>query len=98
MCLAGALVVSWSLTQVLAGWNPLIVITNIFVTEFAEFTDTFWRYRRHLHLTISMGFTITIEHFSKIFELLIRIIYQESIHVTEARHNPNPEIYLQMKC
>ena len=35
MCLAGAVVASWSLTQEVAG------LTNIFVTEFAEFSETF---------------------------------------------------------
>ena len=35
MCLAGAVVASWSLTQEVAG------LINIFVTEFAEFSETF---------------------------------------------------------
>ena len=33
MCLAGAVVASWSLIQEVAG---IIVMTNIFVTEFSE--------------------------------------------------------------
>ena len=41
MCLAGTVVASWSLTQEVAGSNPFTVITNIFVTEFAEFSETF---------------------------------------------------------
>ena len=36
MCLAGTLVASWSLTQEVAGSSPF---TNIFVTEFREFTE-----------------------------------------------------------
>ena len=41
MCLAGTVVASWSLTQEVAGSNPFTVMTNIFVTEFSEFTETF---------------------------------------------------------
>ena len=36
VCLAGTVVVSWSLTQEVAGSNPFTVMTNIFVTEFSE--------------------------------------------------------------
>ena len=36
MCLAGAVVASWSHTQEVAGSNPFTVMTNIFVTEFNE--------------------------------------------------------------
>ena len=39
MCLAGTMVTSWSLTQEVAGSSPLTVITNIFVTEFSEFSE-----------------------------------------------------------
>ena len=38
MSLAGAVVVSWSLTQEVAGSNPYI-ITGILVTEFSKFND-----------------------------------------------------------
>ena len=41
MCLAGALVASWSLTQEIAGSNPSTVMTNIFVTEFSNSLKTF---------------------------------------------------------
>ena len=35
--LAGTVIASWSLTQEVAGLNPFIVVmTNIFVTEFSE--------------------------------------------------------------
>ena len=34
--LAGAVVASWSLTQVVAGSSPFTVMTNIFVSEFSE--------------------------------------------------------------
>ena len=42
MCLAGAVVASWSLTQEVAGSSPFTVVANrsIFVTEFAEFSGT----------------------------------------------------------
>ena len=36
MCLAGAMVASWSVTQEVAGSSPFAVMTNIFVTEFNE--------------------------------------------------------------
>ena len=36
MCLAGAVVTSWSLIQEVVGSSPFTVITNIFVTEFSE--------------------------------------------------------------
>ena len=39
MCLAGAVVASWSLTQEMTGLNPFIVMTNIFVIEFNEFRE-----------------------------------------------------------
>ena len=39
MCLAGTVVASWSLTQEVACSNPFTVMTNIFVTEFAEFSE-----------------------------------------------------------
>ena len=41
MCLAGAVVASWSLTQELAGSSPFTVMENIFVTEFTEFSEQF---------------------------------------------------------
>ena len=40
MCLAGAVVACWSLTQEKAGSSPFAVMTNIFVTEFSEFRKT----------------------------------------------------------
>ena len=36
MCLAGAVIASWSLTQEVAGLSSFNVMTNIFVTEFSE--------------------------------------------------------------
>ena len=39
MCLAGALVASWSLTQEVGGSIPFTVITNIFVIEFTKFRE-----------------------------------------------------------
>ena len=41
MCLAGTVVSSWSLTQEVTGSSPFTVMTNIFVTEFPEFSQTF---------------------------------------------------------
>ena len=43
MCLAGAVVASWSLIQEVAGLSPFTVMTNIFVTEFIEFNETFMK-------------------------------------------------------
>ena len=39
MCFAGDMLASWSLTQEVAGLRPFTVATNIFVTEFAEFSE-----------------------------------------------------------
>ena len=39
MYLADAVVASWSLTQEVAGLNPLTVMTNILVTEYREFGE-----------------------------------------------------------
>ena len=39
MCLAGNVVVSWPLTQEVAGLSPFTVMTNIFVIEFAGFSE-----------------------------------------------------------
>ena len=41
MSLAGAVVASWSLTQVVVGSSPFTVMTNIFGTEFNKFSETF---------------------------------------------------------
>ena len=52
MCLAGAVVASWSLTQEVAGLSPFTVMTNIFVTEFAEFSIIFRNINSIGHVTI----------------------------------------------
>ena len=39
MFLDGTVVASWSLTQEVAGLKPFTVMTNIFVSEFAEFIE-----------------------------------------------------------
>ena len=39
MCLAGAVVESWSVTWEVVGSSPFTVMTNIFVTEFREFNE-----------------------------------------------------------
>ena len=41
MCLAGTVVASWSLTQEVAGSNTFTIMTNILVTEFSEFNESF---------------------------------------------------------
>ena len=41
MCLAGAVVASWFLTQEVAGLSPFTVKANIFVMEFSEFSEKF---------------------------------------------------------
>ena len=41
MCLAGTVVTSWFVTQEVASSSPFTVLTNIFVTEFSEFNETF---------------------------------------------------------
>ena len=46
MCLAGTVVTSWSLTQEVAGSGSFTLMTNISVTQFAEFSETF---RKKLH-------------------------------------------------
>ena len=40
-CLAGVVVACRSLTQEMASLSPITVMTNIFVTEFSEFSETF---------------------------------------------------------
>ena len=39
MYVTGTVVASWSLTQDVAGLNPFMGTTNIFVTEFSEFSE-----------------------------------------------------------
>ena len=39
MCLTGAVVASFSVTQQVGGSRPFNVITNIFVIEFTEFRE-----------------------------------------------------------
>ena len=41
ICLAGTAVASWFLPQKMAGSNPFTGKTNIFVTEFSGFRETF---------------------------------------------------------
>ena len=41
MCLAGAVVALWFLTQEMAGLNPFAVMRNIFVIEFSEFRENY---------------------------------------------------------
>ena len=43
MCLV-AVVACWSLTQKMESTSPFAVMTNIFVIEFAEFSETFRKY------------------------------------------------------
>ena len=38
MCLAGIVVASWSVTQDVTGLSPFTIMTNIFVSEFSEFS------------------------------------------------------------
>ena len=39
MSLSGIVIASWSLTQKVPGSSPFSVMTNIFVTVFAEFSE-----------------------------------------------------------
>ena len=39
MCLAGAVVASWSLAPEVAGSSPFTIMTSIFVSEFVEFSE-----------------------------------------------------------
>ena len=39
MCLTGAVIESWCLTQEVAGLSPFTVMRIIFVSEFAEFSE-----------------------------------------------------------
>ena len=41
LCLAGAVVASWSLTQEVAGSNTFTIMKSILVTEFGEFNESF---------------------------------------------------------
>ena len=42
VCLASTVVASWFLTQEMAGSNPFIVMTNVFVTGFSEFSENIY--------------------------------------------------------
>ena len=42
MCLAGAVVAFWCLTQDVAGSSPFAVMINIFVTEFQRIQGNIW--------------------------------------------------------
>ena len=39
LCLAGAVVTSWSLMQEMADLSPFTVITNVFVAESSDFSE-----------------------------------------------------------
>ena len=39
MCLAGAVVTYWSLAEEVTGLTPFTVMTNMFIPEFAEFSE-----------------------------------------------------------
>ena len=69
ICLTGTVVASWSLTQEVAGLNPFNVMTNIFVTEFAEFNETFRKNPTYtpcfgLLVTSPLGFKATVASLS----------------------------------
>ena len=53
MCLAGAVVTSWSLIQEVVGSSPFTVITNIFVTEFSENIKGKLNYARFIFVTLA---------------------------------------------
>ena len=53
MCLAGTVAASWFLTQEVAGSSPFTVMTNIFVSEFSEFSETFGKIS---NVTVSIKF------------------------------------------
>ena len=38
MCLAGTVEATWSVTQDVTGLSPFTIMTNIFVSEFSEFS------------------------------------------------------------
>ena len=42
ICLAGAVVASWSVTQEVASLYPFTVVTNIFVTGLSEFSKNIY--------------------------------------------------------
>ena len=54
MCLSGTVVVPWSFTQEVAGSSHFTVMTNIFVTEFSEFSKTFKRNSSVIFIFISV--------------------------------------------
>ena len=39
MCLVGAMIAYFSLSQEVAGLSPFTVMTNLFVTQFSEFSE-----------------------------------------------------------
>ena len=55
--LAGTVVACWSLTQEVAGSSPFSVMTNIFVTEFSEYSETFRKNSSVLFIFISVTTT-----------------------------------------
>ena len=67
MCLAGAVVASWSLTLEVAGLNPFIVMTNILVTEFSEFKESF----RKNNATETVQWRTTEDHRGKVLRVLM---------------------------
>ena len=64
LCLADTVVASWSLTQKVAGSNPFAVLTNILVTEFSEFSESWINHLGILRTTAYFSFLLwTLLHF-----------------------------------
>ena len=74
--LAGAVVASWSLTHEVAGLRHFTVMTNIFVTEFDEFSETFRKNSIVLIHSIDHFLVLYISGFNIHKECKILDVYQ----------------------
>ena len=59
ICLAGAVVACWYHTQEMASSSPFTVMTNIFITKFAEFGETFRKNSITLVATLQIFYGIS---------------------------------------
>ena len=77
MCLAGAVVASWFITQETAGSDSFTVMTSIFVTEVPEFSENIWEKLQWIKISSRIKFLQNT--YKLVNELFMKCSPQESL-------------------
>ena len=90
MCLSGAVVASWSLTQEVAGSSHFTVMTNIFLTEFNE---NIWEKLQSFYFRCEYGHKITSPYFLSVSDRHQHALTYSSLLyiIINLTQNPNLE-------